>query len=71
MNKEELHSFIENQQPNICQIVAIKDNKIVYSDNWNNYKKSNYYVGDLEWQDAINTVIDILKNEVGYLGILA
>ena len=38
--------------------------------NWENYKKSNYYVGDLEWQDAIKTVIDILKNEVGSLGIL-
>ena len=39
MNKEELHHFIEKQQPNICQIVAIKDNNIVYIDNWNNYKK--------------------------------
>ena len=38
MNKEELHNLIENEQPNICQIVAIKDNKIVYRDNWNNYK---------------------------------
>ena len=39
MNKEELHIFIEKQQPNICQIVAYKDNKEVYSDTWNNYKK--------------------------------
>ena len=39
MNKEELHSFIEKQQPNICQIVASKDNQIVYSDTWNDYKK--------------------------------
>ena len=38
--------------------------------NWKNYKKSNHYVGDLEWQDAIKTVIDILKNEVGSLSIL-
>ena len=38
MNKEELHSFIEKQQPNICQIVAVKDNEIVYSDTWNDYK---------------------------------
>ena len=49
-------------------------NEISQSDylrnNWENYKKSNYYVGDLEWQDAIKTVIDILKNEVGSLGIL-
>ena len=26
MNKEELHKFIEEKQPNICQIVAYKDN---------------------------------------------
>lgn len=35
MNKEELHTFIEKQQPNICQIAAIKDSEIVYSDTWN------------------------------------
>lgn len=38
MNKEELHRIIEEQQPNICQIVAVKNNEIVYNDNWNNYK---------------------------------
>ena len=39
MNKEELHRFIEKNQPNICQIVASMDNQIVYSDTWNDYKK--------------------------------
>lgn len=39
MNKEELHYFVEKQQPNICQIVAYKDNEKVYSDCWNNYKE--------------------------------
>ena len=38
MNKEELHSFIEKQQPNICQIAAYKNNEKVYSDCWNDYK---------------------------------
>ena len=38
MNKEELHDFIEKQQPNICQIVAYKDGEKVYSDCWNDYK---------------------------------
>ena len=38
MNTEELHRLIEQQQPNICQIVAIKDGKIVYRDRWNGYK---------------------------------
>ena len=38
MNREELHDFIGKQQPNICQVVAIKDNEVVYSDTWNEYK---------------------------------
>ena len=38
MNKEELHNLIEQQQPNICQIVAYKNNQKVYSDCWNDYK---------------------------------
>ncbi len=32
MNKEELHRIVADGHPNICQIVAIKDNEIVYSD---------------------------------------
>ncbi|MBP5367999.1 MAG: serine hydrolase, partial [Bacteroidales bacterium] len=39
MNKIELHNLIADQQPNICQVVAYKDNKKVYSDTWNNYKE--------------------------------
>ena len=39
MKKEELHNFIEEKQPNICQIVAYKENKKVYSDCFNNYKE--------------------------------
>lgn len=31
MNKEELHNIIEEEQPNICQIVAIKNNSIVFT----------------------------------------
>ena len=38
MEKQELHKFIEEKQPNICQVVAYKDNQKVYSDTWNNYK---------------------------------
>ena len=37
MNKEELHKLIEEKQPNICQVVAYKDNEKVYSDCWNGY----------------------------------
>ena len=40
MNREELHSIIADGQPNICQIVAIKDEEKVYSDTWNNYKEN-------------------------------
>ena len=40
MNKEELHRLVEKQQPNICQMAAYKDNFLVYSDTWNNYKET-------------------------------
>lgn len=39
MNKEELYELIKTQQPNICQVVAYKDNKKVWSECWNDYKK--------------------------------
>ncbi|MBQ2911118.1 MAG: serine hydrolase [Clostridia bacterium] len=39
MNKAEIHDFIVKNQPNICQIAAIRDGKMVYSDTWNDYTK--------------------------------
>ena len=39
MDRKELHDFIKEKQPNICQISCYKDGKEVYSDEWNNYKK--------------------------------
>lgn len=39
MNREELHDLIKEQQPNICQVVAYKNNEKVYSDCWNDYKE--------------------------------
>ena len=38
MNREELFNLIKEQQPNICQVVAYKNNKKVYSECWNDYK---------------------------------
>ena len=40
MNKEELHEFIRENQPNICQVTAYKDGSKVYSDTWNDYKEN-------------------------------
>ncbi len=40
MNETGLHSFIAEQQPNICQIVGYKNGVEVYSDEWNGYKKN-------------------------------
>ena len=39
VTKEELHDFITEHQPNICQAAAYKNGKMVYSDYWNGYKK--------------------------------
>ena len=37
MDKDELHTFIARRHPNICQIAAVKNGKLVYSDTWNGY----------------------------------
>lgn len=39
MDKEKLHSVVQKEQPNICQIVALKNGEEIYSDEWNHYKK--------------------------------
>ena len=39
--------------------------------NWNNYRKGSYYVGDLEWSDVLETTVNILKNEIGSLSVKA
>ena len=55
---------------NINEILDDISQSDYLQNNWNNYKKSNYYVGDLEWQDVLKTTIEILKKEVGSLGVL-
>ena len=49
-------------------------NDIVESDylrnNWSNYRKGSYYVGDLEWSDVLRTTVNVLKNEIGNLSVL-
>lgn len=46
-------------------------NDIVESDylrnNWSNYRKDSYYVGDLEWADVLETTVNVLKNKIGSL----
>lgn len=39
MTVEQLHEYVKEHESNICQIVAYKDNKEVYSDEFNGYKK--------------------------------
>ena len=38
MNQEELYHLIKEQQPNICQMVAYRNNEKVFSSCWNGYK---------------------------------
>ena len=40
MNAQELYKLIDEQQPNICQIAAYKDNIPVYSATWNGYRET-------------------------------
>ena len=39
MDQKEFHSFIEEKEPNICQIVCYKDNRRIYSDVFNGYRE--------------------------------
>lgn len=38
--------------------------------NWGNYKKGSYYVGDLPWDTVLETTLFIFKNEIGVLTTL-
>ena len=40
MERKELHSYIQETQPNICQISVLQDGKEIWSEEWNGYKKS-------------------------------
>lgn len=40
MHKETLHSLIEKEQPNICQMFIYKEGREIYSDQWNQYQKN-------------------------------
>lgn len=40
MNREELHEYIRDSQPNICQISVLNGGTEIYSDEWNNYRKT-------------------------------
>ncbi len=40
MNTKELHEFIAENEPNICQIVCFKDGEKIYADTWNGYRQN-------------------------------
>ena len=40
MDKEKLHRYISEKQPNICQISVLHDGQEIYSDEWHGYKKT-------------------------------
>lgn len=56
MNKESLHAFIEESEPNICEISVMKDGQLIYEDFWQNFKSG----------DAAN-VMSVTKSVVSLL----
>lgn len=40
MKQEELYRYIQNNQPNICQICVLQNGREVWSAEWNGYKKT-------------------------------
>lgn len=48
----------------IDEILDEIENSEYLQNYWNNYKKSNYYVGGLTWQTVVKTTADILKKTI-------
>ncbi len=59
-----LHLFDNSEE-----IIRNIRNSTYLRDNWNNYKKNNYYVDEIEWEDTVDTVNTILHDIVGSLQI--
>ncbi len=55
---------------NIEEILRDIEESEYLRSNWDNYKRGNYYVGNLEWVNVLETTVNILKNEVGSLSII-
>ena len=55
---------------NINEILSAIAESDYLRNNWGNYKKGSYYVGDLEWSNVLETTVNILKNEIGNLRIM-
>ena len=66
MDKEELHSLIEKEQPNICQIVMLKNGTKVYSDEWNGNKKNDF----VNVFSATNKVVQKPRKVISLSGLL-
>lgn len=39
MNRDYIHSYVEENEPNICQIVVRKNGEEIYADEWNGYRR--------------------------------
>lgn len=39
MNIDYIHSYVEENEPNICQIVVRKNGEEIYADEWNGYRR--------------------------------
>lgn len=39
MNRDYFHSYVEENEPNICQIVVRKNGEEIYADEWNGYRR--------------------------------
>lgn len=47
---------------NLNEILQDVKNSDNLRTNWNNYKKSNFYVGEISWDNVIETTLNIFKN---------
>ena len=56
MTKQEFNEYVKEVQPNICQIVASKEGKMVYNQTWNGYKQED----DVHIASVTKSIISLL-----------
>ena len=45
MDRNELYQYIQNEQPNICQISVLQNGNEVYGAEWNGYQRTDCEIG--------------------------
>jgi predicted membrane GTPase involved in stress response len=60
MRLPELHSYIQEHQPNICQISVLRDGNEIYSAEWNGYQRTD----EVDSKEFLTELFEAMYNEL-------